>query len=76
MKELDARGEAHEFEAVLAQQNQRDSRDCSRTVGRLMAASDAIIVSTDNRSLTDVVDELEKVARERCHLAPPSVDAG
>ena len=76
MKELDARGEEHEFDSVLAQQNQRDSRDRSRTVGRLVAATDAVTISTDNRTLADVVDELEQLARERCNLAPPSVDAG
>ncbi len=75
MKELDARGEEHEFDAVLAQQNQRDSRDRSRTVGRLVAAADAVVISTDNRSLKEVVDELEQLARERCRVSPPAVDA-
>lgn len=74
MKELDARGEEHEFDAVLAQQNQRDRRDCTRSVGRLVAAQDAVVISTDNRSLSEVVDVLEQLARAHCQLSPRSVD--
>ncbi len=71
MKELDARGEAHEYDAVLAQQNERDRRDRSRKVGRLIAAKDADFISTDHRSLDEVVQELEQLARERCNLTRP-----
>lgn len=69
MKDLHDRGERLEFEEVFAQQYERDVRDLTRDMGRLEAATDAVTVSTDGKTLDQVVDELEELARERCNLA-------
>ena len=63
--DLGARGEATEFETVLADQVRRDESDSTRTVGPLRPAPDAIHVSTDGLSSEQVVDRLEALAR-RC----------
>ncbi len=57
-QELIARGEKLSFDEILARQNERDERDRRRVVGRLEAAADAFLVSSDHKSLDDVVDEL------------------
>lgn len=69
MHDLHARGEPLDFDEVLARQNERDVRDRSREVGKLVPATDAITISTDGKSLEEVVEELEEHARQRCGLA-------
>ena len=64
-RELEGRGECVSFEAVLAQQNERDLRDSSRAFGRLIPATDAITVSTDGLEPGKVVDRLEALVRQR-----------
>ncbi len=66
--ELHARGENLTYNEVLAQQNERDIRDRSRGVGPLVAADDAFRVTSNDKSLDQVVDELEEYARRMCHL--------
>src|SRR5262245_24231604 len=63
--ELTARGEAVTYEAILAQQDDRDQRDARRPVGALVKATDAVEVCTDGFSLDQVVDRLERIVRER-----------
>lgn len=63
--ELQIRGEPVAFEDVLADQNLRDRRDEVRPVGRLMKAPDAIEVTTDGMSQTEVVDRLEEFVRKK-----------
>lgn len=63
--DLAARGEQHSFDDVLAEQNLRDLRDASRTVGPLRQAADAIVVVTDGLTPEQVVERLEKLVRER-----------
>ncbi len=65
LQDLQARGEARSLEEVLAQQNVRDARDASRSVGPLVPAVDAIEVITDGLSPEQVVDRLEAVVRQR-----------
>ena len=65
-RDLAARGEHCSFEEVLADQNQRDQRDASRPVGPLRQAADAIVVVTDGLSPEEVVEQLERLVRERC----------
>lgn len=65
VQDLAARGEEVAFEEVLAQQNLRDERDRSRSVGPLRAAADAMHVSTDGRTPDEVLQELEAIVRER-----------
>ena len=73
--ELAARGIAAVFEDVLAQQTQRDQRDKSREVGRLMRAPDAIEVVTDGMSSDEVVALLEQLVIARQPTASCSANA-
>lgn len=65
--ELRKRGESVSVEEVLAQQQQRDRQDESRPVGTLKPADDAVLVNTDDQTLTQVVDRLERLVRSRMH---------
>lgn len=62
-QELQACGQSVDFDQLWKTQQERDARDRARPIGRLAAASDAIEVNTDGRSLEDVVDELERLVR-------------
>ncbi len=64
-EELSNRGEMVTFEEVLAQQDERDRRDETRAVGRLVKAEDAVEVFTDDLSLEQVVDRLERIVRQK-----------
>lgn len=64
-EQLRARGEPVSLEDILAQQNQRDARDASRTCGPLTPAADAVIIDTSGLTLERVVDMLEQQVRHR-----------
>ena len=64
-QDLAARGEQLDLDQILAQQRQRDARDAGRVVGPMVAADDAILVSTDGLSPEQVVDRLEATVRAR-----------
>jgi cytidylate kinase len=64
-EELSNRGELVTFDEVLAQQDERDRRDESRPVGRLLKADDAIEVPTDALTLEQVVERLEQIVRHK-----------
>jgi len=63
--DLQAQGEATTLDEVLEQQNRRDQRDASRTVGRLHRADDAVEVNTDGLTAEQVVDRLEELVRAK-----------
>lgn len=63
--DLLAHGDAPAFEEILRKQNERDRRDASRAVGPLVAAQDAVEVSTDHLTSEQVVSRLEELVRER-----------
>lgn len=63
--DLVSRGEAANFDDVLAKQNQRDQRDSARDVGPLVPAEDAVHVLTDGMTIDSVVSQLESLVRER-----------
>jgi len=63
--ELAERGETTTVDEVLRAQNERDRSDSSRDVGPLVAADDAIEVSTDGLSPDEVLDRLEALVRQR-----------
>ena len=65
LRDLQAQGEPVTLEQVLAAQQRRDREDAGREVGPLVAAADALHVCTDGMSLEQVVDRLEKTAREK-----------
>jgi cytidylate kinase len=64
-QELAARGESMSVEDVLREQTRRDESDAARDVGPMVAASDAIEVSTDGLTPDHVLDRLEALAREK-----------
>lgn len=64
-QELVARGQQASVEEVLRDQNLRDASDASRSVGPMVAASDAVEVVTDGLSPDEVLDRLEALVREK-----------
>ena len=66
--DLVGRGEHVTRKEVLEKQRVRDERDCSRPVGPLIKAPDAIEVSTDGLSPEQVVEQLHQIA-ESCRAS-------
>jgi CMP/dCMP kinase len=64
-QDLIARGENISFDDVLANQQMRDHRDATRSVGALRKADDAIEVSTDGLFPEQVIDRLEQIVRSK-----------
>ncbi|MEM1303750.1 MAG: (d)CMP kinase [Planctomycetota bacterium] len=63
--DLVSRGEQVTREEVLAKQHERDERDCTREVGALIKAPDAIELNTDGLSPAAVVDRLLEIVESR-----------
>lgn len=63
--ELQAKGDPQPFEAVLADQRQRDRNDSQRDVAPLRAADDAQVVDTAGMSLEEVVERLAREVEAR-----------
>lgn len=63
--ELRARGVAADLNTVLQAVAERDARDMEREHSPLCCAPDAVLVNTDGRSVEQVLDELERLVRER-----------
>jgi cytidylate kinase len=61
-KELSGRGESASLETVLADLKKRDGMDINRAVSPLKPAEDAIIVNTEGRTLTQIVDKIYALA--------------
>ena len=61
-KELSGRGENASLETVLADLEKRDGMDINRAISPLKPAEDAIIVNTEGRTLTQIVDNLYALA--------------
>ena len=68
--QLKAAGKNVTVEEVISDMNIRDYNDENRRVGRLMKAEDAIEVNTDNKTIEEVVNELEQIAKDRIASAP------
>ena len=69
LTDLEARGEPQPLQQVLADITRRDREDSSRSVGPLVAAGDALSVSTDAVGIEQVVQRLETIVAGR--LAKP-----
>lgn len=63
-RQLAENGRVMSVEEILTAQNQRDLEDRMRPVGRLRAASDAIVVQTDGMSPDEVRGEVLRLVRE------------
>jgi len=59
------RGHAPTLASVLESQSQRDDADCSRPVGAMRQADDAVLLETDGLSAEEVVQRLADLA-EAC----------
>ena len=64
-EELFQKGSESTLDAVLADQTKRDRDDSSRAVAPLKAADDAVRVDTSGLPLSEVVQRLERIIRER-----------
>jgi cytidylate kinase/pantoate ligase/cytidylate kinase len=71
-QELTDRGEPTSVAEVLRHQNKRDQRDAGRAVGPMVAASDAIEVSTDGLTPEQVLDQLETLVRAKIQPQHPA----
>ena len=67
--DLEAQGEPKPLAELIEDITARDKRDMARDIGPLVAAADALTVSTDGMSRDDVVDYLESFVR-RCRKTP------
>lgn len=63
-RELRARGEHVDFEAVLADQRERDQRDSSRALNPLVQAPDAHLVDTSDLTIEQVVERLTRLVSD------------
>lgn len=59
------RGEEANFEKILKTLMKRDRIDSTREVAPLCAADDAVIINTDNLEITEVLSEIERIARAK-----------
>ncbi|NQS91452.1 MAG: (d)CMP kinase [Chloroflexi bacterium] len=63
-KQRSDRGEDANFPDILKNLTKRDKKDSSRKIAPLRAASDAIVINTDNLLVSEVVLQIEKIALE------------
>lgn len=63
--ELQAKGEPQSYEAVLADQRQRDRDDMERAIAPLRPADDAVVLDTGGTTLEVVVDTLVREIQAR-----------
>ena len=72
--QMEAAGRYVDFDQIIADQKIRDQQDLNRPVGKLMRASDAVEVNTVNKSIDEVVLELEQLAKSRIPSAISGLD--
>lgn len=65
VRQMESSDEYVDFDQVVREQEIRDQQDLNRKVGRLVKAADAVEVHTDNKTLEEVVDELDSIVRKR-----------
>lgn len=65
VNQLAATGQFVDYDQILREQAIRDRQDENRPYGALARADDAVEVNTDHKTMDEVVDELEKIAREK-----------
>lgn len=64
--ELIERGQNVTFEQVLAEMNERDTQDSSRTIAPAKPADDAIILDTTGFELEDSVNAILEIIKNKC----------
>ena len=63
VEQMLANGQYVDFDQVMADQTLRDKQDREREYGALKKADDAIVVDTDDKTIEEVVDEVEKIVK-------------
>ncbi len=63
--EVRQRGEAADYEEILASMRRRDEIDSTRKVAPLRPAEDAVIVSTDGLSIEQVLEKIQALVKAR-----------
>jgi cytidylate kinase len=63
VEQMQSSGQYVDFDQIVREQDVRDEQDLTRKVGKLQKAEDAVEVNTDQQSLEEVVDCLEKIVR-------------
>ena len=61
-KEIQGRGKAADYAAVLAAMRRRDQIDSNREVSPLRVADDAVVVDTTDMAIAEVLAEVERLA--------------
>jgi cytidylate kinase len=69
VEQMTAAGQFVDYDQVIREQRRRDEQDLNREVGRLQKSADAIEVNTDDKSIEQVVEELEAIAKSRMAIA-------
>ncbi len=64
-RDMQARGELLDLDAVLRAEDERDRRDATRDLGPMVPAPDAILIDSTQIELPQVVDLMEREVR-RC----------
>jgi cytidylate kinase len=75
-REMAARGQALDLDAVLRAQQERDRRDAARDLAPMVPARDAIILDSTHLDLTQVVDVMESEVRRCLNRLNHSTDSG
>jgi cytidylate kinase len=75
-REMAARGEELDINAVLRAQEERDRRDAARDLAPMVPARDAIILDSTHLDLTQVVDLMESEVRRCLNRLNHSTDSG
>lgn len=63
------RGETVDFDELLRQIVERDRRDSEREIGPLKRPDDAVLIDSDGKTIEEVVDEMERIVREKRRVA-------
>ena len=64
-REMEARGEAVDWQEVLRAQEMRDHRDAGRDIAPMVPAADAIVLDSTHQTVEHVVTRMEQVVRQR-----------
>lgn len=75
VQDLATRGVAADFTDILAQQNERDRRDSTRQVGRMIQTDDMVELVTDGLTPEQVVQRLEAIVCTRLREIATSTSA-
>jgi cytidylate kinase len=63
-RQMEARGETVDLDAVLRAQQERDRRDAARDLAPMVPAADAILLDSTHLDLDQVVDLMERAVRQ------------